>query len=112
MRKTVNLLGTGEKKWSCELLPYNFSSRSKTSKQKKQTNRQTNKQKNQLTLTVSCEKTSCFVLKLNLYIYDIKVNTQLTVSGTDRIFRIFPSNVLEQIKPQPRDGSWQHHFDQ
>ena len=38
-------MGTGEKEWSCELLPYNFSSRNKT-----------NKQNNLLTLTVSGEK--------------------------------------------------------
>ena len=30
MNKIVNLLGTGEKQWCCELLQYNFSSRNKT----------------------------------------------------------------------------------
>ena len=33
MKKIVNLLGTGEKKRSCGLLPYNFNSRNKTNKQ-------------------------------------------------------------------------------
>ena len=50
MNKIVNLLGTGEKKQGCRLLPYNFSSRNKT-----------NKQSNPLTLTVSCEKRSYLI---------------------------------------------------
>ena len=41
MKKIVNLLGTGGKSWDCELLPYNFSSRMKTIKANKQTNKQT-----------------------------------------------------------------------
>ena len=49
MKKVLNLLGTGEKRRSCGLLPYNFGSKNKT-----------NKQNNQLTLTVSCEK-SCLI---------------------------------------------------
>ena len=51
MKKIVNLLETGEKNWSSGLLPYNFNSKSKTSKQK-----------NVLTLTVSCDK-SCLIKK-------------------------------------------------
>ena len=54
MVKIISLLGTGEKKWSCGLLPFKFSSRNKT-------NKQTNKQNNLLTLTVSCEKSSCSI---------------------------------------------------
>ena len=55
MHKIINILGTGEKQWGCELLPYKFSSRNKTNKQ---TNKQANKQnqRNLLTLTVSFEK--------------------------------------------------------
>ena len=33
MKKIVNLLGTGEKQWSCELLAHNFSSINRTGKQ-------------------------------------------------------------------------------
>ena len=42
MNKIVNLSGAWEKQWDCELLPHNFSWRSKTNKQtSKQTNKQT-----------------------------------------------------------------------
>ena len=45
INKTANLLGTGEKQWGCEFLPYNCSSRNKTDKQSnQQINKQTNKE--------------------------------------------------------------------
>ena len=54
MKRIINILGTREKWWGSELLPYNFNSRNET-------NQQTNKRNSLLTLNVSCEERSCLI---------------------------------------------------